>query len=292
MSIQKSDKSLLKIHPSGLIPVDELPFSENLIDPMVRDKLGKTVKYHIEGLAENSQFAFRSDMGVFMNWCRDNNYQAIPVHPQVFRKFLLEQAHDKAPSTIMRRVATINKIQKLVDHKPMTDYPEVISALKVIQENSTYKKHQAESARYKQIQTISALIDKDRLMDVRDYAILQFAYSTLLRRSEVARVCVEHIEYDPDTRDGLVQIDKIKSKKGTRDTHYAYLSEQACFWLMRWLNLSKISSGLIFRSLTKTETLRVGALDGRGIGAAINRMGSFLGDGRHFTGHSTRIGAA
>jgi integrase len=189
-------------------------------------------------------------------------------------------------------VATINKIHKLADCKPLTDQPEVSSILKVIQEYSTNKKKQAKSVRYKQIQAVGVLINKDRLMDVRDCAILQFAYSTLLRRLEVAKIQVEHIEYDPEQRDGLVQIDKIKSKKGGRDTHYAYLSEDASFGLMRWLKVANITDGYIFRSLTKYEALRQSALDGRGIGSSINRMGLYLGDDRHFTGHSTRIGAA
>ena len=292
MELQKTSKSHFPANKLNLVPIDDLPINDMLIDSSIRNALMKKIRYHIEGLAENSQLAFRSDMGVFLNWCREHNHQAIPVSPQVFRKFLLMEAHDKSPATILRRVATVNKIHKLADCKPLTEYPEVVSALKVIQEYSSYEKKQAESARYKQIQTISALIDKDRLLDVRDYAVLQFAYSTLLRRSEVAKVQVEHFEYDPETRDGLVKIDKIKSKKGVRDTHYAYLSEQACFWLMRWLKLSGIKEGYIFRSLTRYETLRPRSLDGRGISSAINRMGLYLGDDFHFTGHSTRIGAA
>lgn len=292
MLLKKHENSHFLAPAKLLTEFDNLPNSDGLIEPSIKDELLKKLKYHVEGLAENSQLAFRSDTGVFFNWCRENKYQAIPVHPQIFRKYLLEEAHSKAPATLLRRVATINKIHKLAGLKPISEHPEVSSVLKVIQEHSTYKKKQAESARYKQIQTVGALIDKDRLLDVRDYAILQFAYSTLLRRSEVARVKVEHIEYDPESRDGLVQIDKIKSKKGVRDTHYAYLSEDACFWLMRWLKMANITDGYIFRSLTKYETLRPRSLDGRGIGSAINRMGLYLGDDRHFTGHSTRIGAA
>lgn len=275
-----------------LLNYEELPKSEFVIAPELKEIMQKKIPYYIDSLAHNSQAAFKSDMGIFLSWCRENGYSAIPVEPTVLRRFVIEQAKEKAPSTIQRRLSTINKIHQILKLIKPAAEPEVVSAVKTIQENSDYEVRQAQPFREFNLSILGSIINKESLLDVRDLAIIALAHSTLLRRSEIAKVKTSHLDFDVTTGDATIEVRKIKSKKGDRSVHYAYLSPFATYWLKKWLELSGIEEGSLFRGLTKHETLRRRPLCGASIATSINRMGRLINDDFHFTGHSTRVGAA
>lgn len=271
---------------------DEAPQSDHTIDPSMKEGMRTKVPYYIESLSKNSQEAFRYDMGVFVSWCKKRSHCAIPVHPLTLRKFIIEQhGEGKAPTTIQRRLSTINKLHKILGLTRPGDEPEVVSALKNIQEYSDYQVRQAQPFRESNLNILSSIIDKESIRDVRDLAITALSYSTLLRRSEVARLRVEHIEFDAGG-DAIVEIRKIKSQKGNKDIHFAYLTPLATFWVKRWLKISGIVDGILFRSITRHGTLRSRGLTGQMVAMSINRMGLLIDEDFHFTGHSTRVGAA
>lgn len=277
----------------GFLPMyEEVPENDFSIDPLLEEEMRKKVPYYIESLSKNSQEAFRYDMAVFMGWCTKNRHCAIPAHPLVMRKFIIWQyTEKKAPTTIQRRLSSINKLHKILGLSRPGEEPEVVSALKNIQEYSNYEVRQAQPFREANLTILGSVIDKENLRDVRDLAITALAYSTLLRRSEVSKLEVGHIEFDPDG-DAIVEVKKIKSKKGNTDIHFAYLTPFATFWVKRWLKMSEIVEGSLFRSMTKHGTLRHRSLTGEMIALSINRMGRLIDEDFHFTGHSTRVGAA
>ena len=266
------------------------PHSAHLIEPNLKDLLNYKMGYHLEGLAEHSARALKSDTGLFMNWCIEHQYCAVPAHPLTVRLYLWQQAPHKAPNTLSRYLASINQLHKLVERPKPSDAPEVQAAMKLIRAESQYVEQQAVPARYAQIDTLSHLIDAERPQDVRDYALLLVAHSTLLRRSELSRITVEDLDCPAEEADGLIQVAKIKGKKGTRETYHAYLSPPARTWLLRWLAMGGIQQGPVFRSVTKYGTLRMTHLDGEGVRNALNRLGQKIG--ASFTGHSARVGAA
>jgi site-specific recombinase XerD len=278
--------------PSSLCH-EEIPESSYLVDPELKEIMGRKIPYHIESLSHNSQAAFKSDMANYMTWCRKNNVCAIPVESIVLRKFVLDMAaNQKAPTTIQRYLSTVNKIHQVLGLAKPASEPEVVSAMKNINEFSEHEVRQAQPFREVNLNILGSIIDKDSLKDVRDMAIIACAFSTLLRRSEVARIEVNNLEFDPLEGDGSVEIKKIKSKKGRTDIHYAYLSPIATFWVKKWLEMSEIESGRLFRSLTKHQTVRRRPVDGQVVAMAINRLGRMINKDFNFTGHSTRVGAA
>ncbi|MBE0468212.1 MAG: tyrosine-type recombinase/integrase [Methyloprofundus sp.] len=286
--------ALIKNEDQGkFLPMyEEVPEHDHTIDPSLQEGMRKKVPYYIESLSKNSQEAFKYDMAVYMTWCKKNRHCALPAHPLVMRKFIIQQHADKkAPTTIQRRLSTINKLHKILGLTRPGEEPEVVSALKNIQEYSEHEVRQAQPFRESNLTILGSVVDKNSIRDVRDLAITALAYSTLLRRSEVAKLEVGHIEFDSEG-DAVVEVKKIKSKKGNKDIHYAYLTPFATFWVKRWLKMSGVAEGLLFRSMTKHGTLRRRGLTGQMVAMSINRMGLLIDEDFHFTGHSTRVGAA
>lgn len=262
-----------------------------LLGKGVQEKINAKIGYYLESRSENTKIAFHQDMEKLLVWCKLHQFCAIPIHPDVLRSFVIEMSETLAPSTIQRRLSTIGNLHKILDLKSPCSEPQVNSAVVHICEHSPYKKRQASPARKNIIRSVELEIDSNNIRDVRDFAILQLAYSTLLRRSEVARVKVEDIEFDP-SGDGVVKIDKIKSKKGTKETYYAYLTPDATFWVKKWLKMSKIREGDLFVGLTKYGTLRPTTLTGHTISTILKKLGFLVDEKIKWSGHSTRVGAA
>jgi hypothetical protein len=135
----------------------------------------------------------------------------------------------------------------------------------------------------------------DSLQGIRDRAILLIGFAGAFRRSELASLTVDDIQF---TNDGLV-ITLRRSKTDQEGEGYIkgipYGSAPATCpvrALRAWLDASGSTTGSLFRSVWKGgRRLRPSALDDRAIAEVVKRAAQAAGyDATRFSGHSLRAG--
>jgi integrase len=110
----------------------------------------------------------------------------------------------------------------------------------------------------------------------------------LARASELVSVTVESITFDDD---GTAVILLLRRKTSTEYLPYQ-IGAEATAALARWLKLSGITAGAVFRSVTKGGRLKEHALGVRDVSQVLRGLARRSRLGTAFSSHSLRVGMA
>ena len=259
-----------------------------------KEILIKTVE-KIEGAyAPSTIRAYKSNFEAFIKYCDENNAIALPAQPETVAKYIrkLSNGHLKS-SSIKIAVASIAAIHNLNSLNDPTHHPDVkIEMRRMHRKLGRYAK-QSYGINKNLLEKMVAATDNS-LRGVRDRAILLVAYNSLCRRSEL--VSLEFEDVLINEKDGSV---KLKLRKSKTDPHgigrNLYLSNEAQQALKEWINISKISSGKIFRAITATGKIK-DSLNSSHVGriykklAQVSRIDQSMI--KNISSHSLRVGAA
>ena len=137
-----------------------------------------------------------------------------------------------------------------------------------------------------------APIASERLVDIRDRALLLFGFASAMRRSELAALDVEDIE---ETSDGLRVT--IRHSKTDREGHGHVIAIPrgviACpvTALKAWIEAAAITEGAVFRPIAKGGRIQATRLTGRSVADIVKVHARRAGlDPKLFAGHSLRSG--
>jgi integrase len=139
---------------------------------------------------------------------------------------------------------------------------------------------------------------EDNLRGVRDRALLQVAYDSLCRRSEITALQLEDlvVTHEPQTQKTSARI-LLRRSKTDQEAQGKWLHVRQETWLaiQEWINVSNINSGLLFRGVNRgykiTNALGVGQI-GRIYKRLVRTAGLDEKLAKHISGHSMRVGAA
>lgn len=139
------------------------------------------------------------------------------------------------------------------------------------------------------------LIKGDSLADHRDRLMLALAFGGFLRRSELVALDVADVE---TLADGTVRI-TVRSSKTDQEAQGTTVNVSPgrridlSTLLSDWLNVSQITDGALFRSVTRGDTIRSGRLSDRSVSTIFKTRAEAAGiDPAQVSGHSARRGAA
>ena len=207
--------------------------------------------------------------------------------------FIDGMARVKAPSTVRRYVWSIATLHKALGHTNPLESALVRFALQ--------RMHRLRGRRQAQVQGLTwpmrnrlLEVDGDRLIDVRNRALLGVAYDTLLRRSELVSLEVSDLLEDVDGSATLL----VRAGKTDPDRRGAmlYLARDTVKLVRAWLEASGVGEGLLFRSVRKDGAVR-GKLDPSQVPRIYKRMARRAGlpdDDRRRPGraqHARRAGS-
>ena len=259
-----------------------------------KEILIKTVE-KIEGAyAPSTIRAYKSNFEAFIKYCDENNAIALPAQPETVAKYIrkLSNGHLKS-SSIKIAVASIAAIHNLNSLNDPTHHPDVKIEMRRMHRKLVRYAKQAYGINKNLLEKMVAATDNS-LRGVRDRAILLVAYNSLCRRSEL--VSLEFEDVLINEKDGSV---KLKLRKSKTDPHgigrNLYLSNEAQQALKEWINISKISSGKIFRAITATGKIK-DSLNSSHVGriykklAQVSRIDQSMI--KNISSHSLRVGAA
>ena len=216
---------------------------------------------------------------------------ALPASAATIAAFVDAMARVRAPSTVRRYVASIAAAHRALGRAKTARREPVRRALQRMHRRTGRRQAQAKGLTGALRQR---LLDApgERLIDVRNRALLAVAYDTLLRRSELVLLDVSDVlEEINGTATVLVRRSKA-DPEGRGAT--VYLARDSVGRVREWSQRSGVCDGRLFRSLCRGV---VGAgLDASQVPRIFKAMATRAGVSdavvQHISGHSTRVGAA
>lgn len=224
--------------------------------------------------SHNSRRAFRSDLAIWTRWCRLNEIIVANAGSSDIARWIRALAagegSDRAPraaATIKRYIVHVGRAYRLLKLVDPTDDELVAYELKAARKVVGAKQVQAHGLRFK-----GDVVDLDgppaplslvtllkacrrgaygRLdaLALRNIAMLRLAYDTGLRRAELVRVEVEHIEGPEIDGAGRLFVPLTKTDQEGEGA-YAYLSPPTMRAIAQWQKVGKLRSGPLFCRIT------------------------------------------
>jgi site-specific recombinase XerD len=214
--------------------------------------------YQQASKADSTVRAYRSDVQVFQAWCARFGFRSLPASPEAVAGFLAHEAEaGRSASTIGRRLAAIRYGHKLAKAADPTDDEDVRATMKGIRRRVGVAPTQKAAAT---ADILAALLMRtpDTLTGKRDRALLALGFAGAFRRSELVALDVEDLREDPEGLRVMVRRSKVDQEgRGFEKAipHGRFIRPVAL--LREWLDAAGITSGPVFRPVSRSGNVRV-----------------------------------
>lgn len=245
--------------------------------------------------ADNTLRAYKSDWNDFERWCSLQGVPSLPADEQTVTLYLTSLiSAGMATSTVKRRISAINQAHRYTHVETATGSPLVRSILAGIRRTcGTAPRRQAAPLMLEDIQLICTHLPKT-ILGHRDKALILLGYAAALRESELVALTFEDVTF---CNEGM----KITIRRSKTDPNgtgsligvASGVSPVTCpvDAMRQWLQSSMITSGRVFRGLTRHGTFRSDHLNIGAVDEIIRRTAVCAGlDPSRFSGHSMRSG--
>ncbi len=250
--------------------------------------------------ANNTIRAYRSDFKDFGVFCAKNSFKSLPTEPKVVSLYLTNLSiKDAKMSTLRRRLVSIGMIHKLKGHYLDTKHPVIIENLMGISRKKGNYQRGKKPILINQLKAIINVIDNEKteeIKKIRDKTIILIGFAGGFRRAELVAIDYEDLEF---VSEGV----KISIRRSKTDQFgegmlkaLPYFSNQTfcpVLHLKKWLELSNIKSGAIFRKFNKGYGLSDNRLTDQTVALVLKSYLTVAGiENKNYSGHSLRSGFA
>jgi len=250
--------------------------------------------------ANNTVRAYKSDFNDFGLFCAQNGFNSLPSEPKIVSLYLTYlSTKDAKMSTLKRRLVSIGIIHKLKGHYLDTKHPAIIENIMGIKrrKGSVQKGKKPILINYlKEIINVIDQQDKEDIKKFRDRSIILIGFSGGFRRNEIVSLDCDDLDFVPE---GL----KINIKRSKTDQFGEGFTKALPYFdrsqycpvvsLKKWIAISKIVSGPVFRRFVKGSKLSENRLTDQTVALLIKEYLNLAGiDSKNYSGHSLRSGFA
>jgi len=250
--------------------------------------------------ARNTVRAYKSDFSDFGLFCAKNGFKSLPSEPKVVSLYLTHlSTKDVKMSTLKRRLVSIGVIHKLKGHYLDTKHPAIIENIMGIKRRKGSIQKAKKPILINSLKLIIDAIDKQDKQEIkkfRDRSIILIGFSGGFRRNEIVSLDSDDLDFVPE---GL----KINIKRSKTDQFGEGFTKALPYFdsskycpvvsLKNWLDISKITSGPVFRRFVKGSKLSENRLTDQTVAILIKQYLNLAGiDSKHYSGHSLRSGFA
>ena len=250
--------------------------------------------------ANNTVRAYKSDFNDFGLFCAQNGFKSLPSEPKIVSLYLTYLSTKEAKiSTLKRRLVSIGVIHKIKGHYLDTKHPSIIENLMGIKRKKGSVQKGKKPLLINNLKNIINVIDNqkiDKIKKLRDRSIILVGFSGGFRRNEIVSLDFEDLDF---VQEGL----KISLKRSKTDQFGEGSIKGLPFFdnseycpvvsIQNWIEISKISSGPLFRRFSKGSNLTEKRLTDQTVALLIKNYLNLAGiDSRNYSGHSLRSGFA
>ena len=250
--------------------------------------------------ANNTVRAYKSDFSDFGLFCAQNGFKSLPSDPQIVSLYLTHLSTKGIKiSTLKRRLVSIGVIHKLKGHYLDTKHPSIIENIMGIKRRKGSIQSSKKPILINCLKDIINTIDKynkEEIKIFRDRSIILIGFSGGFRRNEIVSLDYDDLDFVPE---GL-KINLRRSKtdqfgEGFTKALPYFDNSQYCpvVSLKKWIEISKIKSGAVFRRFSKGSKLSENRLTDQTVALLIKEYLKLTGiDSKNYSGHSLRSGFA
>ena len=250
--------------------------------------------------ANNTIRAYKSDFNDFSLFCAQNAFKSLPSDPKIVSLYLTYlSTKDVKMSTLKRRLVSIGVIHKLKGHYLDTKHPSIIENIMGIKRRKGSLQRGKKPLLINSLKKIINVIDnqnKEEIKKSRDRSIILIGFSGGFRRNEI--VSLEYEDLDFVTQGLKINLRRSKTDQfgegSIKALPYSNSSEYCPVTsLKKWIDISNINSGPLFRRFTKGSKLSENRLTDQTVALLIKEYLKLAGiDSKDYSGHSLRSGFA
>ena len=264
--------------------------------PDLEDLIEKARAYIHAAKSPATLRAYRTDFEDFTRFCQEHHLAHLPATPTTVALYIADRAGSLRSATITRRLTSITKAHQAAgfEASPASSHHFVVSeTLKGIRRSIGTAQEGKAPLLTSDIRRIVGSCP-ETLLGLRDRALILVGFAGAFRRSELAAIDLAHLSF---TQDGLV-IDLCRSKTDQeaagRKVGIPFGKDDATCpvrVLRRWLAESSITSGAVFRGVTRHGKLSRRGLHKDCVGWIVKRAASRASlKPEQLGGHSLRAG--
>ena len=250
--------------------------------------------------AHNTVRAYKSDFKDFSLFCVQNGFNSLPTEPKIVSLYLTYLSTKEAKmSTLKRRLVSIGIIHKLKGHYLDTKHPTIIENVMGIKRRKGSIQKGKKPISINSLKSMINVIDQQNKEDIkklRDRTIILTGFSGGFRRNEIVSLDCDDLDFVPEG----VKINIRRSKtdqfgEGSIKALPYFDNSQYCpvLSLKKWLSISQITSGSLFRRFSKGSKLSENRLTDQTVALLIKEYLKLADiDSKNYSGHSLRSGFA
>ena len=250
--------------------------------------------------AINTVRAYKSDFNNFGLFCAKNGFKSLPTEPKIVSLYITHLSTKNIKiSTLKRRLVSIGVVHKLKGHYLDTKHPSIIENIMGIKRRKGSIQKAKKPILINDLKQIINVIDNqnnEEIKKLRDRTIILVGFSGGFRRNEITSLNYEDLDF---VKEGV----KINIKKSKTDQfgeglvkgipYFDNLQYCPVISLKKWIDISNIYSGPLFRRFTKGSSLSVNRLSDQTVALLIKEYTKLAGiDNKNYSGHSLRSGFA
>jgi integrase len=240
-------------------------------------------------IAESTRRAYRTDLAHFAAWGGQ-----LPAEPAQVASFLAAHAETLSVATLVRRIATISKAHE-ARGLPNPCRSEIVRAtMRGVKRTRGVAQREAKPLlREDLFRALDAM--GEGVKDARDRAMLLIGFAGGFRRSEIVALNCDDVER---VRQGLIltlRRSKTDQEGAGRKVGIPFGRTRHCpvLALDRWLAVSGIEAGPVFRPVDRHSRVASERLSGQAVSLVVKeRVAAANIDPAGFSGHSLRAGFA
>ena len=250
--------------------------------------------------ANNTVRAYRSDFNDFSLFCSQNGFKFLPSEPKIVSLYLTHlSTNDAKMSTLKRRLVSIGVIHKLKGYYLDTKHPLIIENIMGIKRRRGSIQVGKKPLLINNLKTIIDVIDQQKKEDIkrqRDRSIILIGFSGGFRRNEIVSLDYEDLDFVQEglkinlrrSKTDQFGVGSVKGLPYFENTRYCPVVSAR-----KWIEISKINSGPLFRRFIKGSKLSENRLTDQTVALLIKEYLKLAGiENKNFSGHSLRSGFA
>ena len=239
----------------------------------------------------NTIRAYRADFNDYRAWCDACSLEIFPATSGQLAEYIDSMAGERSVATIMRRIASLGSIFRLLGQPDTTKEADCVLALKRVRRKFSDAQKQATPLTGDLLVRLQATCDTT-ILGQRDRVLLQLGYETLRRRSELVRFRFDDLVKTPAGTYRLV-LRRSKTDQFGRGKQLP-ISPQLVVLIQDWQSQVGADSDYIVPHINKAGEVLNAPLPDSHVNLILQsrQVDAGLELDRPLSGHSFRVGGA